>query len=901
MPKEGSGTFDGVKYTYKLSRQSWFGVYTCNVHKSFLHEPGKRFRTDEFQVGGHDWDMGLLHNEDGTLAAALISQDLSEVTAHLGFTAVNHVGIQRNRATGYCKKFQFHEVVGPSQLMSIAEIRDRNAGFLNGDYFVIKLEIRLKLPENEECSLSVEGNIGTFTWKLKDLHGMGPWLMWSEEFNVARHKWQLSISPCGFQHDKSVLPFSLISLGKAAVKTTLKFSIINHQSSDKSVTFKGEHEFNNTNAYMIGGFFEMRPCQDATLGFLKDGWITLTTSILVLGQEQGIYIPPKLRAALHPRRGKNMAEACTSSQAENAAQGGSGDWRATGHQNSEGLLVKLDNLEPGTVLTNKYMIGDERIPGKPHIRFAVNQLSGQEVVLKFYSSRDSFKKSFELNKLLPARYVCNAIDFIDDDKLGLPCLVFERGSCTLERWIKEGHADYFKRKAVLCEVLQCLKSIHRQDIVHCDIKPSNIMFFPSSHSWKLLDADLGAKTGEWCAIRYTLMYAAPEIIQAEERGEKSFVAETSMDMWSFGVLAFEVLTGKRFYSSSATVDLVKECLCGRRDLPSLESVEERQARRWLGGLLCTDEGQRWSAQRSLLHAMFQTAEDTTQKAAGIDRVVKSTEEVKTEIREVKDTLPSEIGREVREPLSEEISKVASVVEYVRGTVVATHHEICKANLLANIEIEQLEEKDVHLNVEDRAGQAVLTMADDFIEDQPIFLLENKRVFRIRISLAHKHQSDASSFKINYIALKPSNGIEKEVDIAETKPPSEGNEVVAFFDTESFQSSKLAHGCPQFGSVEEKYIEIAVTIGLDVKAGNARPASESHFEMKGNMWCLPVSEHNPSTNVRKFMRFASEKWKTAPQWMRDAARGAVVLANIGLKAAMPVATPAHKSFFCCSIC
>ena len=77
--------------------------------------------------------------------------------------------------------------------------------------------------------------------------------------------------------------------------------------------------------------------------------------------------------------------------------------------------------------------------------------------------------------------------------------------------------------------------------------------------------------------------------------------------------------GRRFYSPTATKDMIKECLCGRRELPSLECVEERQAIRWLSGMLQIDSRKRWSAQRALGHAVFKSAEDTTQKAAGIDK------------------------------------------------------------------------------------------------------------------------------------------------------------------------------------------------------------------------------------------------------------------------------------------
>ena len=52
---------------------------------------------------------------------------------------------------------------GHYDLASIEAIKDEGSGFLDSDRFVIKLEIRLKMPENEAGSLSVKGDRGIYT------------------------------------------------------------------------------------------------------------------------------------------------------------------------------------------------------------------------------------------------------------------------------------------------------------------------------------------------------------------------------------------------------------------------------------------------------------------------------------------------------------------------------------------------------------------------------------------------------------------------------------------------------------------------------------------------------------------------------------------------------------------
>jgi len=80
-------------------------------------------------------------------------------------------------------------------------------------------------------------------------------------------------------------------------------------------------------------------------------------------------------------------------------------------------------------------------------------------------------------------------------------------------------------------------------VIHCDLKPSNIIFFFDTHRWKLLDFDNAVVKGTPAEINYTPMYASPEIALAEEQGESEVMLSPAADMWSFGIIAFEVISG----------------------------------------------------------------------------------------------------------------------------------------------------------------------------------------------------------------------------------------------------------------------------------------------------------------------------------------------------------------------
>lgn len=95
----------------------------------------------------------------------------------------------------------------------------------------------------------------------------------------------------------------------------------------------------------------------------------------------------------------------------------------------------------------------------------------------------------------------------------------------------------------LLQILEGLNDLHKHYIIHRDLKPSNIMWFSADHSWKLTDLDNWGPANVASPVAYTLMYAPPEVVAADVHGEKEVVLETSADMWSFGIIAYELTTG----------------------------------------------------------------------------------------------------------------------------------------------------------------------------------------------------------------------------------------------------------------------------------------------------------------------------------------------------------------------
>lgn len=121
------------------------------------------------------------------------------------------------------------------------------------------------------------------------------------------------------------------------------------------------------------------------------------------------------------------------------------------------------------------------------------------------------------------------------------CITFEMLSLNLYEFIKanefKGLTDGLVRRFSV-QLLTALEYMSQQRIVHCDLKPENVLLISENRS-NIKVIDLGSSCFESERI-YTYIqsrfYRAPEIILGIEY-------TPAIDMWSFGCIAAELFTG----------------------------------------------------------------------------------------------------------------------------------------------------------------------------------------------------------------------------------------------------------------------------------------------------------------------------------------------------------------------
>ena len=106
------------------------------------------------------------------------------------------------------------------------------------------------------------------------------------------------------------------------------------------------------------------------------------------------------------------------------------------------------------------------------------------------------------------------------------------------------------------QVLEALEYVHSHGIAYRNLTPEHIMWFANEFTWKLVDLVYASSEGE-PTIRHPIgIYESPESIEAEKHGKEWSLLHPAADMWSFGVIAFEVLTSAVRMPSGSCV-----CVC----------------------------------------------------------------------------------------------------------------------------------------------------------------------------------------------------------------------------------------------------------------------------------------------------------------------------------------------------
>ncbi|XYH98213.1 serine/threonine-protein kinase [Sorangium sp. So ce1128] len=292
---------------------------------------------------------------------------------------------------------------------------------------------------------------------------------------------------------------------------------------------------------------------------------------------------------------------------------------------------------PGLLVDNKYRLA-ERIGGggMGDVFRAEHVLAGRAVAIKFLHpeladnselSHRFFQEAQAVNRIRHP----NIVDVIDAGvgELG-PYIVMEHldGESLGMALARFGRLDMEAAVGVAIPVLEALDAAHRAGIIHRDLKPENIFiaFDPSRGSAvvrlldfgiaKVLDSD-----GPSPRTRTGVVFGTPDYLSPEQATGESPLDGRS-DLFSVGVLLYEVLTGTRPFRAPTAVatafrvvhaEVPTLASAGVTIDPRLEAIVQR--------LLQKDPAKRFQTAGDVVRELERVAPDPPRRTAALGRLI----------------------------------------------------------------------------------------------------------------------------------------------------------------------------------------------------------------------------------------------------------------------------------------
>jgi len=214
----------------------------------------------------------------------------------------------------------------------------------------------------------------------------------------------------------------------------------------------------------------------------------------------------------------------------------------------------------GTTITtegdvaDQYVMGKKLGAGKYASVYLCTDKSGQKWAMKIFHKKDRSKqKIYEIikeanmmRKVAGHPHIASIKDIIETRERVLLTMEFLAGGQLYDEVLRRKHFSEEMAAMIVRQLCMALSHCHQCGIIHCDLKPENVMCTADPRATdgfdiKITDFGLSKvlvpESDQVLTYCGTPLYMAPEMIKREQYGK-------AVDMWSVGCMAHELLCGQ---------------------------------------------------------------------------------------------------------------------------------------------------------------------------------------------------------------------------------------------------------------------------------------------------------------------------------------------------------------------
>ena len=218
--------------------------------------------------------------------------------------------------------------------------------------------------------------------------------------------------------------------------------------------------------------------------------------------------------------------------------------------------MRVTTAQYSSLIGNRYQIvarigqgGMGKVYKVQHVHlsrtFALKIISNQ--VAETDEARELFYREARFASAMNHASITSVVDFGEDEKVGMFMVMeFVDGEPLNKILFREKRIGVRKACEIVLQVAEALHYIHKQNVVHCDIKTENILISEEEYEGKrsrmvakLLDFGLARSltaSRAQTSLSGTPHYVAPERIRGEP-------ASPASDVYGVGILLYELITG----------------------------------------------------------------------------------------------------------------------------------------------------------------------------------------------------------------------------------------------------------------------------------------------------------------------------------------------------------------------
>ena len=210
-----------------------------------------------------------------------------------------------------------------------------------------------------------------------------------------------------------------------------------------------------------------------------------------------------------------------------------------------------------------YLVRDAKTGGE----FAVKVMAERN-----HDARVRFAREAETAMKIRHPNLISVYEVGEDPETRLCYLTMEyvTGGSVADRLASTGRLSLREAVAVVAQIASALEAAHRAGVIHRDIKPDNILFDGAGRP-RLADLGIAKVVGESTTQTSTDMIVGTPAYMSPEQMMDAHRADARSDIYSLGVVFYEMLAGRRPNADASVVELLARAIKGE-ELPDVRTV-----------------------------------------------------------------------------------------------------------------------------------------------------------------------------------------------------------------------------------------------------------------------------------------------------------------------------------------